>query len=1039
MAQGVVYQNAIGKIISVNSAAERLLGLTAEQLEGRTSIDPQWRAIHEDGSDFPGEQHPALIALKTGKPVNNMVMGVYHPDKKEHVWILVNSEPEFRHGESKPFQVFTTFTDITALRKAEEELRKFRTISDRANYGNAIAALDGTLLYVNDCYAKMHGYEPNEIIGKNLALLYSGEEFIKVKDILDKLINQENYQTEEVWRTRKDGSIFPSLMNALVIKDKDGKPLFMSATTIDISEIKKSEEALRKNEESLNYAQEIAKMGSWTLDLTNNRQTWSKNLFKLMGLENLAEALPYDEYLKMIHPDDIHRLEEKYQEMIKIKDPISYDYRFVLPDGSVKWFQNNVAPVYEGDKLVSLRGTNIDITEKKLKDKEIKKLSLAVEQSPVMVLISDLEGNIEYANSALEETTGYTREELLNKNPRILKSDKQDSSFYKLLWDTILAGKVWHGELINKKKNGTLYWEEMTITPIQDEMGKTTNYLAVKQDISERKKTEQEIRELNTNLEQKIEARTAELRVANEELQQEIEERTRIEDALIIKTNELENFFSVALDLLCILDIKGNFIKVNKAWENILGYSTAELERKKFWEFVHPDDVNASDNAIKILMQQKIVFDFVNRYRTINGSYRYIEWRCVLVDNYIYAAARDITERIKTEIQLKQAQEDAEKANAAKSEFLSRMSHELRTPMNSILGFTQLLSMDELNTEQTNYVNQIMRSGKHLLDLINEVLDISRIESGRLLISIEPVKIIDIIQEVIDIQQPLANQNNIHIELNPSPNYEQYVKTDKQRLKQVIFNLINNAIKYNTKGGSIKIDTSLKNNDEKVTTAVRIAVSDTGIGIAESDIPNLFIPFERIGADKTHIEGTGLGLAVVKKLLEAMGGIIGVESKPGVGSTFWIELPLADIQHILYEVHSPEILKTSANLANIKASILYIEDNAPNIELVNQILRLHCPNITLQTCMNGKDAISLISENKPDLILLDLNLPDIHGSEVLQVIMSKETTKTIPVVIVSADAMTQQSEKLIHLGARKYLTKPIDVIAFLQALNDILK
>ena len=395
----------------------------------------------------------------------------------------------------------------------------------------------------------------------------------------------------------------------------------------------------------------------------------------------------------------------------------------------------------------------------------------------------------------------------------------------------------------------------------------------------------------------------------------------------------------------------------------------------------------------------------------------------------------DITDRIRAEEEIRQARAAAEKADLSKSEFLSRMSHELRTPLNSILGFAQLLDMAELNPGQKKGVGHIMRSGKHLLKMINEVLEISRIEAGRLSLNLEPIQIKSVIGEMLDTVQPLAEKRNIVLKMVTTSANQLYVTADRQLVNQVLLNLLNNGIKYNNEGGSVSVSTVQMPVDCAGITYVRINISDSGKGISEKNLSKVFNPFERIGAEISETEGSGLGLAVAKKLIDNMGGNIGVESEPGVGSTFWIELPLCDPPKVLNE-KSEDITVVESGFATKTGTILYIEDDISNIELVEEIIGNQCPGIRLITKMNGEKVVDITMEYEPDLILLDLNLPGIPGAEILKLLLDEEETRTIPVVIVSADAMPQQVEKMLNAGARRFLTKPLNVIEFLKVIDE---
>jgi signal transduction histidine kinase/CheY-like chemotaxis protein len=393
------------------------------------------------------------------------------------------------------------------------------------------------------------------------------------------------------------------------------------------------------------------------------------------------------------------------------------------------------------------------------------------------------------------------------------------------------------------------------------------------------------------------------------------------------------------------------------------------------------------------------------------------------------AYAMDLVEQ-RTQ-KLREAQADAETANRAKSEFISRMSHELRTPLNAVLGFGQVLALyEDLTPEQHKAVSHITHGGKHLLDLINEILDISQVESGRLSMSPEAVLVGDLVQETVELLKPVAAAHSIQLTTPEVQRCAKYVFADRQRVKQVLLNVIGNGIKYNRQGGSVTVTCS-----ESTPGRLRINITDTGPGISPAQLPLLFTPFERLGAERTTVEGTGMGLALSRRLTEAMGGTLGVESVLGEGSTFWVEQPIVEGPVDRYHrLERPSADLPAPNGTGASSTILHIEDNLSNVNLIEQILSQR-PGVELLAAMQGRLGLDLAREHRPMLILLDLNLPDMEGEEVLTLLRDDPRTSRIPVVIVSADASQRQVQRLLSTGATAYLTKPIDVRELLRHVD----
>lgn len=391
------------------------------------------------------------------------------------------------------------------------------------------------------------------------------------------------------------------------------------------------------------------------------------------------------------------------------------------------------------------------------------------------------------------------------------------------------------------------------------------------------------------------------------------------------------------------------------------------------------------------------------------------------------AAERNRLDALQARQEAERARDEAERANHAKSEFLSRMSHELRTPLNSVLGFAQLLELGELRPDDRESVGQIMKAGNHLLELINEVLDIARIEAGRLSLSLEPVSVQETALQLLELVGPIAADRRIRLSAN-SVHEDVFVCADRQRLKQVLLNLLSNAVKYNREGGSVTV--GIEDTDDRV----RIVVADTGDGIAPEQLDRLFIPFDRLNAEGSSIEGTGLGLALAKGLAEAMGGQLGAESAVGEGSRFWIELDRALSQLSELRFADDEALPTLAGATQLKGTVLYIEDNLTNVKLVDRILG-RFPDIELVVAMQGGLGLDLAGMHRPDLILLDLHLPNIGGEEVLAGLRADPRTAGVPVVILSADATPGRVDRLHAQGITDYLTKPLDLQRFVAVLN----
>ena len=630
------------------------------------------------------------------------------------------------------------------------------------------------------------------------------------------------------------------------------------------------------------------------------------------------------------------------------------------------------------------------------------RLQAVLDNAPSIIYVKDLDGKFILVNRAFASLLRVSKEEIIGKTGHDLYPAKEADVFQANDRVAHAAGMPVQCEEILRRKDG-IHTFISSKFPLCNANGEAYALCGISTDITERKQAENELRQNKHELE------------------------------AAVHTNQL--IMDNSRDVICTINAAGNFLTVSAACEALWGYKREELIGRAYIDLVYPDDIPKTDQAATDIMAGRAVSDFENRYVRKDGSLVNVMWSAYWspADNIMFCVAHDITERAQAASALAAAKAEADRASQAKSEFLSRMSHELRTPLNAILGFAQILQLDAKTNGDQESADQILRAGDHLLELINEVLDISRIEAGRLSISTEPVEVGGVIRECIQLIGPLSEQRHVDLKTSDDEACEKYVLADRQRLKQVLLNLLSNAVKYNRENGRVAI--SCEPAEEKT---LRLKVRDTGRGMTSQDLERLFSPFERLQADRTSTEGAGLGLALSKRLVELMGGRIGVESAPRKGSLFWIELPQteAPVQRLEHDGSAGE-LALREDIDSAEKTLLYIEDNLSNLRLIERIFEKQ-PRIKLLAAMQGGLGLDLAREHCPDLILLDVNLPDIPGAEVLRRLRGEKRTGDIPVVVVSADATARQIDRLMAAGATDYLVKPIEVKKFLRAVEKVL-
>jgi len=555
-------------------------------------------------------------------------------------------------------------------------------------------------------------------------------------------------------------------------------------------------------------------------------------------------------------------------------------------------------------------------------------------------------------------------------------------------------------------------------------------------------------------------------------LEDTFEDMVRLKETSNLEVSQFKNTLDQTLDCVFMFDpMTLKFFYTNKGAQIQVGYSSAEMENMTAVDIKpHYDETEFRQMILPLINGELSTLRFETEHQHRDGHRIPVEISLQYIpadggQSRFVAMVRDITERkkkdeeilnlnadlerrikmrtseleaslkranqenadrLKAEADLLKAKDEAEKANGLKSEFMGRMSHELRTPMNAILGFGQLLETEDLTEDQRDFVKEIIDAGNHLLHLIDEVLDLAKIEAGKIELKMENISVENIMHEAIVLVGNMAESKYIKLE-NFVDDKNLFVKADSVRLKEVITNLLTNAIKYNSDRGTVTINASKR--DEET---VRLQITDTGNGLTKHQCDVLFEPFNRLGAEYSDIEGTGIGLTIARQLVELMHGSIGVESEVDVGSTFWIDLKLTKVG----TQPGDNEQKASINLSSrTEMMVLYIEDNPANLRLVQKVLKSE-QGISLTSAISAELGIELAKNRRPDLIIMDINLPGMDGYEALSRLRNYRETKAIPVVALSAAAMPRDIERGLLAGFRRYLTKPIQIEELRQVVND---
>ena len=789
------------------------------------------------------------------------------------------------------------FRDISERKRAEAQIAVFRQFAESSGQGLAMATLEGNVTYVNPTLCRILGESsPQDVIGKPLLAYYPEELRHRLQNEILPAVMTRGQWTGELALRSVQGRLTPTIENIFLIRDSDGAPLCLADVMTDITERKRAEDALATSQLRIRALFETIPTALFTVDTSGIITGWNRAAEELTGY-GAAEALGDSCLLLQGRPcqetcgafdDDVEK---------PIRNTVC---TLVRKDGEQRIIRKNVELLRdENGEVVGAVESFVDITEEKRTEEQLRKLVRAVEQSSSAIVITDVNGNIEYVNPRFTEITGYTAQEAIGNNPRLLKAGDHPPEFYKNLWDTITSGGQWHGKFRNKKKSGELYWESASISPITNHEGVITHFLALKDDITERMLTE-------------------------ERLQQQ----------------------------------------------------TTELERARYRA------LNMMEDA-----------DLMRRDAEMRA------------DELARMAGR-----------LEQAKREADAASEAKSHFLANMSHEIRTPMNAIIGFSSLLLEEDLTGEQRETVQIITTSGTNLLSLINDILDLSKVEAGHMTLEEVDFSLHMLVNNAANLIRNRCSEKGLTLAVDFADEVPDALRGDEAKVRQVLTNLLSNAAKF-AEHGSITINVALRN------AMIELAVTDTGIGIPAHKIARIFDPFTQADESTTRrFGGTGLGLTLCKGFAEMLGGDLRVQSTPAKGSTFTFAFPYTAAEGA---VTAPgEDQPASVEFAGHGLCVLVAEDDPFNRKYMARLLGSR--GFEVQLVANGQEAVRLARQH-PDIILMDMHMPVMSGSDATRTLKADAELAHIPVVVLTASAMKEDREKARAAGCDGFAAKPIQL------------
>jgi len=984
---------------------KELLGYESEEIIGKTPFDLMPSEEAKRVSDI------FSASVSSQKPFDSLENTNLH--KNGYPVIMETSGIPIFDAEGEFLGYRGIDRDITERKRIDEELKRSEANLVQAQQMTRLGSWELDLVS-NDLRWSAEAYRIFEVDSETFTASFEAfldvihpddREFVN-KAYTDSIRSKTPYNIEHRL-LMKDGRIKYVNERCETIYDLGGNPQKSTGTILDITERKLAEQELREANNIINRSPVVAflwkNVEGWPVEFV------SDNVVTVFGYTEEEFTSGQITYAKTIHPDDLERVTEEVSTFSKDKGKASFvhePYRILAKDGKVKWLDDRTFIRRDNEgRITHYEGVCADITDRIQAEEAIRKLSRAIEASPASVVITDRDGTIEYVNPKFVDVTGYTAEEALGENPRILSSGRHSPEFYREMWNTLTAGDEWHGEFCNRKKNGEMYFESASIASVKNAQDQVTHYVAVKEDITERISSENELRE-------------------NEA--------------------KFRSITSTAINAIIMIDHQGLITLWNRSAEIIFGWSSEEVIGKNLQETILPQRyIDAHTKGFHRFQKtgKRLSYDKPLELSALrrDGVEIPIELSLSAVQlkgkRNVVGILNDISARKQAEKNLLIAKEAAEAAAQAKSNFLANMSHEIRTPMNAILGFLELVLEDpSIPERQRKHLTTAQISASGLLGLLNDILDISKLESGKLTIEQHPFSLLRLMQEIHETMDIKAREKGLKLQLDIQPSISGSFVGDPLRLRQILINLAANAIKF-TKKGSVFMRIMPAEEEGQL----HFVIQDTGIGIPADRLSQIFESFTQADTSTTRqFGGTGLGTTISRELVELMGGRIWAESEEGRGSTFHFTINLTPADQVpekadLFVVPGRAVLLG----ARRGFKILLVEDVEANVDLAK--IRLEQQGHEVTVVWNGREAVEAFQRGEIDLILMDIQMPVMDGIEATTHIRALEagTKGHIPIIAMTAGVMREETEKYMEVGMDAVVAKPIDFGKLFKTMEEV--